>query len=100
LGYLVIKNQISEKGSRHKKLTKAQVFSNHQKSKTSCRVVHVFGFMNHWITWPLQMCSLTATRRFRRQGRWLSPWRWIEDDLPTWVYTHPTSKSFGLLYLE
>ena len=44
---LCIQDQLSEKGCKNKKLTPSQVKSNHQKSKTRCRVEHVFGFMKN-----------------------------------------------------
>ncbi len=47
LKHLCIKDFISEKGYRNKKLTKSQIESNHRKSKTRCRVEHVFGFMQN-----------------------------------------------------
>ena len=40
-----LKLQITEKASRHKKLTAEQRKSNRIKSKVRCRVEHVFGFM-------------------------------------------------------
>jgi transposase, IS5 family len=47
LKHLCINNFISEKGYRNKKLTQSQIESNHHKSKTRCRVEHVFGFMQN-----------------------------------------------------
>lgn len=44
---LCIKDRLSEKGSRHKKLRPSQVKSNHEKSKTRARVEHVFGFIQN-----------------------------------------------------
>lgn len=37
--------QVCEKGYRHKKLTEHQMANNRKKSKTRCRVEHIFGFM-------------------------------------------------------
>lgn len=47
LKHLCINDLISEKPYRYKKLTKSQIELNHQKSKTRCRVEHVFGFMQN-----------------------------------------------------
>jgi IS5 family transposase len=40
-------NRVNEKGSRNKPLTKEQVESNREKSKTRARVEHVFGFVEN-----------------------------------------------------
>ena len=40
-----VKNDIHEKGYRDNPMTKEQKESNRIKSKTRCRIEHVFGFM-------------------------------------------------------
>lgn len=40
-----IKKQILDKGFRNKKLTNEQIKSNYMKSKTKCRIEHVFAFI-------------------------------------------------------
>ena len=40
-------NQICEKGKRNQPLTDEQKESNRQKSKTRCRIEHIFGFMTN-----------------------------------------------------
>ena len=47
LKHLCINDFTSEKSYRNKKLTKSQIESKHRKSKTRCRVEHVFGFMQN-----------------------------------------------------
>ena len=47
LKHLCINDFISEKSYQNRKLTKSQIESNHRKSKTRCRVEHVFGFMQN-----------------------------------------------------
>ena len=40
-----IKNQVLEKGYRNKSLTIEQQNNNYKKSKTRCRIEHIFGFI-------------------------------------------------------
>ena len=39
--------QICEKGKRNQPLTEEQKESNREKSKTRCRIEHIFGFMTN-----------------------------------------------------
>lgn len=42
-----VKNEISERGTKYKAMTEEQVANNKRKSKTRCRVEHVFGFIKN-----------------------------------------------------
>ena len=40
-----IENKINERAYRNKKITEEQIENNRMKSKTRCRIEHIFGFM-------------------------------------------------------